>query len=153
MFEAEEDRSNKSLGLSRNGIWGHRVSETYSSLSPISLVVLRLRKKEKHKATSRSCINTLTYYIINLWHTLTQEVKGLKSMQCNRELVMWITQTWVRIIPNTDYLHLSPKHHPIQKQDIQSRKIFHVKSLFCEQAESSRNDTLIFNDRFILNKT
>lgn len=77
MFKAEKERSNKSLGLSRNGVWGHIVSEAYLSLSPTSLVVLSLRKKKKHKAKSRSCINALTYYIINLWHTVTQEVKGL----------------------------------------------------------------------------
>lgn len=79
MFEEEKERSNKSLGLSRNGAWGHRVSETYLSLSPISLVALSLRKKKIHKAKSRSCINTVTYYIINVWHTLTQEVKGLRA--------------------------------------------------------------------------
>jgi len=79
MFKAEKKRSNKSSGLSRNGVWGHRVSEDYLGVSPISFVVLSLRKKKKHKAKSRSYINTLTYYKNNLWHTLTQEVKGLRA--------------------------------------------------------------------------
>lgn len=50
MFEAEKERSNKYLGLSKNEILGHRVSETYLSRSLILLVVLSLRKKKKQES-------------------------------------------------------------------------------------------------------